>query len=46
MRVPLSPAASLVVANLSVGLHVANRERASAQRRFSDVRQLAINNLI
>jgi serine/threonine protein kinase len=34
-------AAALIVASLSVGLHIANRERAIAQRRFSDVRQLA-----
>ena len=34
-------AASLVIASLSVGLYVANRERAVAQRRFDQVRQLA-----
>ena len=34
-------AATLVVASLSVGLYVANRERAIAQQRFMDVRQLA-----
>jgi serine/threonine protein kinase len=34
-------AAALVVASLSVGLYLANRERAIAQRRFMDVRQLA-----
>jgi tetratricopeptide (TPR) repeat protein len=34
-------AAALVVASLLAGLHMANRERAVAQRRFSEVRQLA-----
>ena len=34
-------AATLTVAGLSVGLFVANRERAIAQRRFLQVRQLA-----
>jgi tetratricopeptide (TPR) repeat protein len=34
-------AATLVTASLSVGLYVANRERALAQRRFLEVRQLA-----
>ncbi len=34
-------AAALVVASLSVGLYIANRERAIAQQRFMDVRQLA-----
>jgi len=34
-------AAALVIASLSAGLYIANRERAIAQRRFSDVRQLA-----
>jgi tetratricopeptide (TPR) repeat protein len=34
-------AAALVIASLSAGLYVANRERAIAQRRFVDVRQLA-----
>ena len=34
-------AAALVVASLSAGLYVANRERALAQRRFMEVRQLA-----
>ena len=34
-------AALLVIASLSAGLYVANRERALAQRRFVDVRQLA-----
>ncbi|MEZ5355489.1 MAG: serine/threonine-protein kinase [Bryobacteraceae bacterium] len=34
-------AASLALAGLSVGLWVANRERAIAQRRFDDVRQLS-----
>ena len=31
----------LVIASLSAGLYVANRERALAQKRFVDVRQLA-----
>jgi serine/threonine protein kinase len=39
-RVPVA-AAILVIASLSTGLYVANRERAMAQRRFADVRQLA-----
>ncbi len=34
-------AASLVIASLSAGLYVANRERMIAQRRFQQVRQLA-----
>lgn len=34
-------AASLAIAGLSGGLWIANRERAIAQRRFEDVRQLA-----
>src|SRR6185312_3200298 len=34
-------AASTVVASLSIGLYVANRERNIAQQRFMDVRQLA-----
>src|SRR5207302_1705530 len=34
-------AAALVIASLSAGLYVANRERALAQKRFVDVRQLA-----
>ena len=34
-------AAVLVIASLSVGLYVANRERALAQRRFAQVRRLA-----
>ena len=34
-------AAALVVLSLSAGLYVANRERAIAQRRFTEVRQLA-----
>jgi tetratricopeptide (TPR) repeat protein len=34
-------AAALVVASLSVGLYIANRERTLAQRRFLQVRQLA-----
>jgi hypothetical protein len=34
-------AATLAVAGLSAGALVANRQRASAQRRFSEVRQLA-----
>jgi tetratricopeptide (TPR) repeat protein len=34
-------AAMLVLASLSVGLYIANHERAIAQRRFIDVRQLA-----
>ena len=38
--VPLT-AAALVVASLSTGLLVANRERRIAERRFADVRQLA-----
>ena len=38
--IPVS-AASLVLASLAVGLYIANRERALAQRRFSDVRQLS-----
>jgi serine/threonine-protein kinase len=38
-------ASALVIASLSVGLYVANRESTIAQHRFSDVRQLA-NKLI
>jgi tetratricopeptide (TPR) repeat protein len=34
-------AAAMVIASLGVGLYVANRERAIAERRFADVRQLA-----
>ena len=34
-------AAVLVIASLSAGLYIANRERALAQRRFLQVRQLA-----
>ena len=34
-------AAAAVMASLAAGLYVANRERALAQRRFADVRQLA-----
>src|SRR5262245_4866508 len=34
-------AAAIVIASLAVGLYVASRERAIAQRRFADVRQLA-----
>ena len=34
-------AAAVVIASLSAGLYVANRERAIAQRRFLEVRQLA-----
>jgi serine/threonine protein kinase len=34
-------AAALVVASLSVGLYTANHERAIAQQRFNEVRQLA-----
>jgi serine/threonine protein kinase len=34
-------AAALVIASLSAGLYVANRQRAIAQRRFLDVRELA-----
>jgi tRNA A-37 threonylcarbamoyl transferase component Bud32/tetratricopeptide (TPR) repeat protein len=34
-------AAALVVASLSAGLYMVNRERAIAQRRFLEVRQLA-----
>ena len=34
-------AGALVIASLAAGLYVANRERAIAQRRFADVRQLA-----
>src|SRR4029077_15383805 len=39
-RAPVA-AAALVIASLSAGLYVANRERILAQRRFVDVRQLA-----
>jgi serine/threonine protein kinase len=39
-RVPVA-AAVLVIASLSAGLYVANRERALAQKRFVDVRHLA-----
>jgi tetratricopeptide (TPR) repeat protein/predicted Ser/Thr protein kinase len=34
-------AAAVVISSLAAGLYVANRERAIAQRRFADVRQLA-----
>jgi tetratricopeptide (TPR) repeat protein len=34
-------AATIVIASLGVGLYAANRERAIAERRFADVRQLA-----
>ncbi len=34
-------AAAVVLASLSAGLYVVNRERSIAQRRFQDVRQLA-----
>jgi tetratricopeptide (TPR) repeat protein len=34
-------AAVVVVASLTAGLYIANRERAVAQKRFADVRQLA-----
>ena len=34
-------AVAAVIASLSVGLYVANRERTIAQRRFQDVRQIA-----
>src|SRR5207248_2632930 len=34
-------AAALTLAGLSIGLYVANRERALAQRRFVQVRQMA-----
>jgi len=34
-------AAALVIASLAAGLYIANRERAIAQRRFADVRELA-----
>src|SRR5262249_46757662 len=34
-------AAVLIIASLSVGMYVANRERAIAQRRFSQLRQLS-----
>ena len=34
-------AAALIIASLSVGMYVANRERAIAQRRFSQLRQLS-----
>jgi predicted Ser/Thr protein kinase/tetratricopeptide (TPR) repeat protein len=34
-------AGALIVASLSIGLYVANRERAVAQKRFDDVRQLS-----
>ncbi len=34
-------AASVVIASLAAGLYLVNRERAIAQRRFADVRQLA-----
>ena len=39
-RVPVA-AAAVVMASLAAGLYIANRERAIAQRRFADVRQLA-----
>ena len=38
--IPVS-AAALVLASLGAGLYVANRQRAIAQRRFTQVRQLA-----
>jgi tetratricopeptide (TPR) repeat protein/predicted Ser/Thr protein kinase len=38
--VPLA-AAALILASLSIGLYVANRERAVAQRRFDEVRRLS-----
>jgi serine/threonine protein kinase len=38
---PQAIAATVVMAILAGGLYIANRERAIAQRRFSDVRQLA-----
>src|SRR5262249_2603879 len=38
--VPLA-AAAVTVAGLALGLYIANRERAGAQRRFLEVRQLA-----
>ncbi len=34
-------AAAMVIASLGAGLYVANRERAIAQKRFAEVRQLA-----
>jgi serine/threonine protein kinase len=34
-------AAAAVIASLSIGLYIANRERTSAQSRFQDLRQLA-----
>jgi tetratricopeptide (TPR) repeat protein/predicted Ser/Thr protein kinase len=39
-RVPVA-AAAVVIASLAAGLYIANRERAIAQRRFADVRELA-----
>ena len=39
-RVPVA-AGALVVASLSAGLYLANRERVLAQRRFQDVRELS-----
>jgi tetratricopeptide (TPR) repeat protein/predicted Ser/Thr protein kinase len=39
-RLPVA-ATALTLAGLSIGLYVANRERAIAQRRFLEVRQLA-----
>jgi predicted Ser/Thr protein kinase/tetratricopeptide (TPR) repeat protein len=38
---PPLTAAALTVAGLAVGLYVVNRERAIAQRRFNEVRQLS-----
>jgi len=35
-------AAAIVIVSLAAGLYIANRERAIAQRRFADVRRLAI----
>ena len=39
-RIPVA-AAALLIASLSAGLYLVNRERAIAQRRFTEVRQLA-----
>jgi serine/threonine protein kinase len=33
----------LVISSLSVGLYIANRERALAERRFAQLRQLSVN---
>jgi tetratricopeptide (TPR) repeat protein len=43
LRLYWVPAATVavVIASLAIGLYVANRERAIAQQRFSEVRQLA-----